>query len=128
MTACKFICDQAPIQNNSNICHALLLELIRIQNILLMRADPPVDGARRITMLILAHPKELCAGATCARRDRPGIDARPPGADRNMAQTRHGRENEQLSLRLDLELTAGGSQMIIDLRPNEFEAISAAWA
>src|SRR5258706_10286688 len=127
MTMREFIHPQTTIQNNANIRHAFLLKFISIQYVFLVCARPPIDRARRITRMIFTHTKELRATATDARRNRPRIDPRPLWTNRNMTQTRYRREDEQLRFRFDLDLTAGHPQMIIDLRLDRFESISATW-
>src|SRR5689334_13043300 len=127
MTMRKFIHPQTTIQNNADIRHTLLLKFVGIQNIFLMRTRPPIDRARRITRMIFTHTKELRATATDARGNCPRIDSRPPWTNRNMTQTSHRREDEQLRFRFDLDLAAGHPQMVIDLRLDRFESITAAW-
>src|SRR5258706_6203190 len=126
MTMREFIHPQTTIQNNADVRHTLLLKFIGIQNIFLVRTRPPIDRARRITRMIFTHTKELCATATDARRNCPRIDSRPPWTNRNMTQTSHRREDEQLRLPLDLGLAAGHPQMIIDLRLDWLVSLPAA--
>src|ERR1700752_424226 len=66
-----------------------------------MGAEPPIDDARRISLLILAHAEELRPRAACARGNCPCIDARSTRTNRHMLQTYHRWENEQLPFRFN---------------------------
>src|SRR5215216_4872746 len=125
MTVCKFICPIATVEHNSYIGDALLLILIGIQRIRIASAGAPVDGMRRIAGLVFSYAEELRAGATGAGRNRPGIDACATRSDGNIADAHHRREDEQMSLRLHMDLQAADRQIVIDLRLDDIQSIAA---
>ena len=77
-SAVKYICNFASIQNNADIGDAFLLKFIGIQVLAVARAGAPVDRARGVSGLVVAHTEEFRANTAHARGDRPGIDARAP--------------------------------------------------
>src|SRR5687767_8229552 len=104
MAMCKLVCPRAAIQHNANIRYPFLLILIRKQNVLMMCARPPIDGARRITRMIFSDAKEFRPRAASPCGNRPRIDARAPRMNRYMPQSHYRWEDEQLSLGLQLDL------------------------
>src|ERR1041384_2258643 len=100
MTAPEFIRPQTTIENDTHICHTLLLVGIGIQCVAITRTGAPIDGTRRITGLVFSDAKELCSCARGAGRDRPGVDARATWSNRNVTDPCHGRENDPSPLRL----------------------------
>src|SRR5574341_2594438 len=87
----------AAVQHNADIRHAFLLKLVRVELLRVPRADPPVDSARRIARLIIAHTEKFHSRSGDARRDHPRIDARAPRPNRDVLEPRHIRENEDLT-------------------------------
>src|SRR5574341_1856779 len=126
MAVRKLVRPRPPIEHDTHISDALLLKLVRKQEILVMRAGPPVDGARRITGMILAHTKEIRPCTTHPGWNQARVNTRAAWMECHMTKAQERREDEQLALRLHLDRMAGQPKRTIDLRPNRFESISTA--
>src|SRR5436309_233963 len=85
----------AGVEDDPHVGHALLLELVDEERFGMAGRHTPVDPARRVARLILAHPEELHTWAALTRGNRTRVDPCSPWPDGQALQLHDLRHDDQ---------------------------------